>query len=148
MCYFNGFTGIFWANVSMSAVFFRRALLYDEDVGGLVIGYVLSAVWLTANLIYIHLILTKVGMIYLDAEVLREGNDSTLNNLEEGVVILKEEDLQVQFQNQAAIKVERKINDKDIFDATGNQLKVFAKIDSDLFKLKTIVDSHTVIRKL
>ena len=59
-------------------------------------------------------------MIYIDAEVLREGNDSTLNNLEEGVVILKEEDWQVQFQNQAAIKVERKINDKDIFDATGS----------------------------
>jgi len=56
-------------------------------------------------------------MIYIDAEVLREGNDSTLNNLEEGVVILKEEDLQVQFQNQAAIKIERKIHDKDIFDA-------------------------------
>ena len=74
-------------------MFFRRALLYDEDVGGLVIGYVLTVVWLTANLIYIHLILTKVGMIYIDAEVLREGNDSTLNNLEEGVVILKEEDL-------------------------------------------------------
>ena len=50
-------------------------------------------------------------MIYIDAEVLREGNDSTLNNLEEGVVILKEEDMQVQFRNQAAIKVERKIND-------------------------------------
>ena len=74
-------------------MFFRRALLYDEDVGGLVIGYVLSVVWLTVNLIFIHLILTKVGMIYIDAEVLREGNDSTLNNLEEGVVILKEEDL-------------------------------------------------------
>ena len=129
-------------------MFFRRALLYEEDVGGLVIGYVITVVYLTVNLIYIHLILTKAGMIYIDAEVLREGNDSTLNNLEEGVVILKEEDLQVQFQNQAAIKVERKIHDTNIFDATSNNLKVFAKIDSDLFKLKTIVDSHAVIRKL
>ena len=99
ICYFNGFAGIFWANVSMSTVFFRRALLFDEEVGGLVIGYVLTVVSLTANLIFAHLILTKIGMIYIDAEVLREGNDSTLNNLEEGVVILKEEDLQVQFQN-------------------------------------------------
>ena len=119
LCYFNGFAGIFWANVCISTVFFRRALFYDEDVVGLVIGYILTAVWMTANLIYIHLILTKIGMIYIDAEVLREGNDSTLNNLEEGVVILKEEDLTIQFQNQAAIKVERKINDKDIFDAAG-----------------------------
>ena len=101
-------------------MFFRRALLYDEDVGGLVIGYFATMVNLTLSLIYIHLLLTKIGMIYIDAEVLREGNDSTLNNLEEGVVILKEEDLQVQFQNQAAIKIERKINDKDIFDAAGD----------------------------
>ena len=120
LCYFNGFAGIFWANISISAVFFRRALLYDEDVGGLVIGYFATMVNLTLSLIYIHLLLTKIGMIYIDAEVLREGNDSTLNNLEEGVVILKEEDLQVQFQNQAAIKIERKINDKDIFDAAGD----------------------------
>ena len=101
-------------------MFFRRALLYEEDVGGLVIGYVITVVWNTVNLIFVLLIGRKVGMIYIDAEVLREGNDSTLNNLEEGVVILKEDDLQVQFQNQAAIKVERKINDKDIFDATSN----------------------------
>ena len=44
LCYFNGFAGIFWANVSISAVFFRRALLYDEAVGGLFIGYVLTVV--------------------------------------------------------------------------------------------------------
>ena len=120
LCYFDGFAGIFWANVSIGAVFLRRALLYDEDISGLAFGYVLTMVNLTLNLIYIKLISTKIGMIYIDAEVLREGNDSTLNNLEEGVVILKEEGLQVQFQNQAAIKIERKINDKDIFDAAGH----------------------------
>ena len=111
LCYFNGFPGIVWANVSIGGVFIKRALIYQEDVGGLVINYVFTACYLTANLIGIHLILTKIGMIYIDAEVLREGNDSTLNNLEEGVVILKEQDMQVQFRNQAAIKVERKIND-------------------------------------
>ena len=97
LCYFNGFAGIFWANVSIGSVFVRRALFHEEDFGDLVIGYVMTVVFLTVNLIYIHLILTKIGMIYIDAEVLREGNDSTLNNLEEGVVILKEEDWQVQF---------------------------------------------------
>ena len=57
------------------------------------------------------IILRKVGMIYIDAEVLREGNDATLNNLEEGVIILKTDDLQIQFQNKAAEKVKRKILD-------------------------------------
>ena len=50
-------------------------------------------------------------MIYIDAEVLREGNDATLNNLEEGVIILKTEDLKIQFQNKAADKVKRKMFD-------------------------------------
>ena len=44
-------------------------------------------------------------MIYIDAEVLREGNEATLNNLEEGVVILNAEHLKVKFQNKAADKI-------------------------------------------
>jgi hypothetical protein len=47
------------------------------------------------NLLIIHIIVTKVGMIYIEAEVLREGNEQTLNNLEEGVIIVDEKDLQI-----------------------------------------------------
>ena len=39
------------------------------------------------------IIIRKIGLIYIDAEVLREGNEATLNNLKEGVVILKTDDL-------------------------------------------------------
>ena len=91
-------------------------------------------------------------MIWIDAEVLREGNDATLNNLEEGVVILKANDFQIQFQNKAAEKVKKKIldsnysTDTDIF--TDESDKIFAKIDDDLLKLKTIVDTNDVINKL
>ena len=35
--------------------------------------------------------MTKVGMIYCEAEILRTGNEELLNNLEEGVVILENE---------------------------------------------------------
>ena len=38
-----------------------------------------------------HLIITKVGMIYVEAEILRTGNEELLNNLEEGVIILENE---------------------------------------------------------
>ena len=41
------------------------------------------------------MIFNKVGMIFIDAEVLREGNNQVLNNLEEGVIILKEDDFQI-----------------------------------------------------
>ena len=39
------------------------------------------------NLFFIHLIITKVGMLYAETEVLRSGNNQLLDNLEEGVVI-------------------------------------------------------------
>ena len=37
----------------------------------------------------LHVIITKVGMIYVEAEILRTGNEELLNSLEEGVVILE-----------------------------------------------------------
>jgi hypothetical protein len=44
-------------------------------------------------------------MIFIEAEVLREGNDQTLNNLDEGVVILNREDLSTCLINQAASRL-------------------------------------------
>ncbi len=44
-------------------------------------------------------------MIYIDADVLREGNTETLDNLDEGVIILDEKTLEIKFQNQWATDV-------------------------------------------
>ena len=43
------------------------------------------------NIWGIHMVVTKWGMIFVDAEVLRTGNEQLLNNLEEGVIIQEEE---------------------------------------------------------
>ena len=40
-----------------------------------------------------HLVITKVGFIYVESEILREGNEQLLNNLEEGVMIIEEQSL-------------------------------------------------------
>ena len=45
---------------------------------------------------------TKVGMILIETEVLRESNKTTLNNLDEGVIILNEQSMDTQFMNAAA----------------------------------------------
>ena len=49
-----------------------------------------------------HLIITKVGMIYVKAETMRIGNDAVLNNMHEGVVILSEKNDKVLFVNTSA----------------------------------------------
>ncbi len=77
-------------------------MFFKEPIGELAVSYVTSAVILTINICIIHLIITKVGFIYTEAEVLRKGNDQILNNLNEGVIILDQEDLQIKFQNRAA----------------------------------------------
>ena len=39
------------------------------------------------NQILSHIIITKVGMLYADTEVLRGGNDKLLDDLDEGIVL-------------------------------------------------------------
>ena len=41
-------------------------------------------------------------MIYADAEVLRLGNEQTLDNFNEGVIILDEEHMRIRYYNKAA----------------------------------------------
>ena len=50
----------------------------------------------------VHLVITKVGFIYIEAEALRSGNEQTLDNLNEGVIILGEEDMEIRYYNKAA----------------------------------------------
>ena len=35
----------------------------------------------------VHIIITQVGMIFVDSEIVRIGNDQVLNNLKEGIII-------------------------------------------------------------
>jgi RsiW-degrading membrane proteinase PrsW (M82 family) len=81
--------------LALVPVYIKRAVFHQEPAAELASSCVLTMLWLSMNLMIIHLVISKVGMIYTDAEVLREGNDQTLNNLEEGVIILDEKDLQI-----------------------------------------------------
>ena len=80
-----------------------RAVFYAEPLDGKLIFATFSGmIMLTINLLVFHLIITKVGMIYVEAEILRTGNEELLNNLEEGVVILDNENEEILFVNSAA----------------------------------------------
>ena len=50
--------------------------------------------YMAFNLLTIHLIITKWGLIYVESEIVREGNTMLLNDLAEGVIILEEESLE------------------------------------------------------
>ena len=92
-----------YANLTLISVLAKRVIFYNEPIEGKIVTYIIMVLWQSANMICIHLVITKVGMIYIDTEVLREGNDMTLNNLDDGVFILNEPEMHIQFMNTAAM---------------------------------------------
>ena len=79
--------------------------LYAEEVTvDKVIGLTIGLFFQFWCLFVIHIIITKVGMIFVDAETVRVGNDTILNSIEEGVVILGEAENKVHFANTSAQK--------------------------------------------
>ena len=57
------------------------------DVPTPILPIFISMAWHSFNLWICHICITKVGMIFVEAEILRQGNEELLNNLEEGVII-------------------------------------------------------------
>ncbi len=73
--YFDFAPSLIASLIGLGTVPVKRALFFNEPIGELAVSYFTSAIWLTFNLSIIHLIITKVGFIYIEAEVLRMGND-------------------------------------------------------------------------
>jgi len=92
----------------------RRYLFHAEsleDMSGILVSMIFAV---PASLILVHLIITKVGMIFVNAIVLRAGNDQVLDNLEEGVVILDEASHEILYSNKAASGIR---NQSDEFES-------------------------------
>ena len=83
--------------VSLLPLYAKRFVFHEEPALELGASCFFTVLWMTMTLTFAHLVTTKMGMVYIDAEVLREGNSETLNNLEEGIIILDETNLQIKF---------------------------------------------------
>ena len=80
-----------------------RFLFYDEEFNTLkaIMTGVMIGVWIW----FMRMCFVQVGMYYVEAEILRIGNDSLLDSLEEGVIIQNEQTREIIYINQAATKV-------------------------------------------
>ena len=82
---------------------FSKSILYGNEITALFVIQVLGVCVIQfLQLFTVHIIITKVGMIFVEAEIVRVGNDQILNNMKEGVVILHEKTENVLFVNNAA----------------------------------------------
>ena len=61
-------------------------------------------------------------MIFVESEILRNGNDQLLNSLEEGVVIQRKDTKEIVFLNSAAKNLQRPadLEDKNEYDSVTN----------------------------
>lgn len=87
MSYFKFLPSLLAVEVSMLAPYTSRYFFYGTDPWKLALACFLQLFNVAISFTCCHLIITKVGMIFVDAEVLREGNEQLLNNLDEGVII-------------------------------------------------------------
>ena len=82
-------------------MFAFRIVYYEEPLGTVLVGLVYIP-WNIFNMFIMHWVITKMGFLYIEAEVLRSGNDQLLDNLEEGVVIVEETTNDILYYNNAA----------------------------------------------
>ena len=54
----------------------------------LIVETLFAFFWLFTTLTICHFVITSAGFLFIEAEILREGNEDLLNNLDEGLVIV------------------------------------------------------------
>ena len=74
--------------------------------------YVILVVpWHALNLLAVHLCITKAGFLFIEAEIMRDGNEQALDGLEEGVVIIGENEKDILYYNNAALRASSKFTE-------------------------------------
>ena len=89
LAYFHFWIDLTLVVLSFVPLYFKRVYLHEDPLGDAIINAVMMLPWHVLNLFFIHWVITKVGFLYTESEVLRRGNESILDNLQEGVVIFE-----------------------------------------------------------
>lgn len=98
--YFTFWYGLLCSFLQLTTAIIGRGIFFDESAD--YITLLLSALLVTLYVVLAHLIITKIGFIFVRGEILSHGNDVLLDNLDEGVVIFQENKKDVVFLNASA----------------------------------------------
>ena len=78
-------------------------LVYEKEVTNVVVvECIVGILYQFFNLFMIHVSTNLVGLLYVEAEILRSGNDKLLNEMSEGVIIMDQDNGMVLFVNNSA----------------------------------------------
>ena len=74
--------------------------------GQTIFDTVFNLCWLAATLAICHFVIASAGFLFIEADILRQGNEELLNSLDQGLVIVDKDDYDnVVFLNKAAIEI-------------------------------------------
>ena len=85
--YFHFWIDITLVVLSFVPLYFKRVYLHGDPLNEAIINSLMMLPWHVLNLFFIHWVITKVGFLFIESEVLRRGNEAILDDLQEGVVI-------------------------------------------------------------
>ena len=88
--YFSFWIDLVCLILSFIPMYVGRVFYHEDPLNEVAFNAILMVPWPTLNIFLIHWVITKFGFLFIDAEMLRLGNDQLFDNLEEGVVILEE----------------------------------------------------------
>ena len=75
---------------------------YEKSVGEAIIKTFFNMLWITSSSLLAHIVITMAGLLFVEAEILRCGNENILDSLQEGVIILSEDKNEMHYLNRAA----------------------------------------------
>ena len=100
MSYMSWKRDILLSLLSIIPFYVLRSFSHEGDSIGLLAGLLtVSMLWLTLVLFLIHMTVVKVGTIFTENVVLRNGNEQFMQDLEERVVIFEENCTSVIYKN-------------------------------------------------
>ena len=105
--YFNFLRDLCFALVPVIPMFFNRYYFHGDNPKFIMYYVILVVPWHALNLLAVHLCITKAGFLFIEAELLRGGNEQVLDGLEEGVVIIGEKEKDILYYNNAAMRASR-----------------------------------------
>lgn len=74
MNYYEPISAVITSSLALVPVFVKRGVFHLEPATDLALNFASVFLWQCTVLWITHIVITKIGFIYIDAEILREGN--------------------------------------------------------------------------
>ena len=110
--FWSAFALVILQNYYLVAI--RFCLYNGYDLATLIRQHTTACIIISGSCASIHIMISWIGLKFIEAELPRESNERLLNNFKEGVIILNEQKSEILFTNFAARQINQQV--KKMYD--------------------------------